>query len=263
MEIYATYGDEPEDSFSPLPEKLYCDLYELEMGNFSDDINFYLMNLPENCSILELGCGTGRITVPLAASGRTVTGVDCSLHMLKKAVRKTTSGCSYIGMDMRHLAFPIQFDAIIIPYNTPNLLYRTNDITTCLTRCRSLLRKKGRVYLQLFIPDEELICHRGKIFQFQIFNRQEGGKVIKEILRNYCSESQSVSVEERYRIRPMIKKSADQNFNRFFTIAGFPFDKWVSLFHQTGLHIVDSWGDYDLHPFHPGGSTLLLASLGI
>jgi SAM-dependent methyltransferase len=263
MKIYSNYDDEPEDSFSPLPEKLYCDLYQLEMDHFSDDIDFYLLNLPESGSILELGCGTGRITSPLAVSGRIMTGVDHSLHMLKKAVRKRTPGCSYIGMDMHNLAFPMQFDAIIIPYNTLNLLYRTNDVISCLTHCRSLLRKKGRIYLQLFIPDEKLICHKGRIFQFQIFNRPEGGKVIKEILRKYCSESQSVSVEERYRIRPMGKKNDNQDFNHFFTIAGFPFEKWVSLFHQAGLHIAESWGDYDLHPFNPGDSTLLLADLSI
>ncbi|MBW1636490.1 MAG: class I SAM-dependent methyltransferase [Deltaproteobacteria bacterium] len=263
MKIYENYDDEPEDIFSPLPEKLYCDLYDLEMCNFPDDINFYLQKLPENCSILELGCGTGRIATSLAAPGRAVTGIDHSLYMLKKAVSKTISGCNYIGMDMRRLSFTIQFDAIIIPYNTLNLLYRINDITSCLTRCRSLLRKNGRIYLQLFIPDKKLTCHRGKIFQFQIFDKPEGGKIIKEILREYSSESQSISVEERYRIRPMKKGFDDQNFNHFFTIAAFPVDKWTSLFLQAGLQITDSWGDYDLHPFQPGSSTLFLASLAI
>ena len=261
MEIYTSYNDEPEDRFDPLSEELYCDLYDLEMERFSDDIVFYRKNLPVRGSVLEAGCGTGRITKPLTTKQRTVVGIDISRHMLKKAVKNKIPNCSYINMDMQQPAFSIKFDAIIIPYNTLNLLPRENDIVSCLANFRSLLTKSGKIYLQLFIPDKSLTLNSGRAFQFQMFNRPEGGKIIKEILRQYSADSLTVLVEERYRIRPMKKGYENQNLNHFFTIAGFPYDKWISLFHQAGLHIINSWGDYDLNPFHPQDSSCLLAIL--
>jgi ubiquinone/menaquinone biosynthesis C-methylase UbiE len=261
MEIYPSYNDEPKDTFSPLPEELYCDLYEIEMERFSDDILFYKKILPERGNFLELGCGTGRITECLAQENRTVVGIDISLRMLQKAVAKRISDCSYINMDMRLPAFSTNFDAILIPYNTLNLLSGESDILSCLKHCRTLLNKNGKIYLQLFIPDKKLTSHRGRVFQFQMFDRPEGGKIIKEILRQYSADSRTILVEERYRIRPMKKEYANQNLNHFFTIAGYSYDEWVSLFKQAGLYIVDCWGDYDLNPFHPRHSSCLLAIL--
>ena len=261
MKIYSSYNDEPEDTFSPLSEELYCDLYELEMERFSDDILFYKRILPERGNFLELGCGTGRITECLAKNYRTVVGIDISLHMLQKAVAKKISDCSYIRMDMRQPAFTTNFDGILIPYNTLNLLAAESDILSCLKHCRSLLNKNGRIYLQLFIPDKKLASHRGRVFQFQMFDRPEGGKIIKEILRQYSAESRTIRVEERYRIRPMKKGYENLNLNHFFTIAGCSYDEWVSLFKQAGLSIVGCWGDYDLNPFNPQESPCLLASL--
>jgi len=205
VEIYSSYDDEPETAFSPLTEKMYSDLYEIEMEGFKDDIGFYSKYLPEKCSILELGCGTGRIAETLAKKNRHVTAIDKSLYMLNKAVGKKNTNCNYICMDMRQLALTPLFDAILIPYNTLNLLYKKTDILSCLKECRSLFTENGRLYLQLFIPDKRLISHKGKIFQFQIFRRPGGGKIIKETLKHFSDKTKTIAIEERYRIRPMQK----------------------------------------------------------
>src|ERR1051325_6993430 len=62
-----------------------ADIYDYDMGqNLSyDDIRYYVeraLEKPE--SILELGCGTGRITLPLLRRGLSVTAVDISSGML-------------------------------------------------------------------------------------------------------------------------------------------------------------------------------------
>ncbi len=264
MQIYSSYDDEPETIFTPLTEKLYCNLYEIEMEGFRDDIGFYNRYLPKKCSILELGCGTGRITRIVAGRDRRVTGIDISLHMLKKADKKKNNYCRYICMNMEQLAFTSLFDAILIPYNTLNLLSGKTNIVSCLKECRSLLTENGKLYLQLFIPDKKLTSHKGKTFQFQIFNRRDENneeKIIKEILKNYSAETETISIEERYRIRPTQPGSDNQDWNHFYSIAALPYHQWISLFNQADLHIVTACGDYELNPFHEGDSSCLFAVL--
>ncbi len=258
MEIYSSYDDEPKTIFHPLTEKLYSDLYEMEMKGFEDDIYFYNRYLPKKCSILELGCGTGRTAQMLAGKYRRITGIDKSLHMLKKAVGKKNINCSYICMDMQQLAFTPFFDAILIPYNTLNLLSQKADALSCLEECRSLLTDTGKLYLQLYIPGKNITSHKGNIFQFQMFHRPDGGKIIKEILKKYSSETGTISIEERYRIRPMQPGFDNQDWNHFFSIAALSYYEWLALFYQADLHIIKAFGDYDLRPYDGSSSCLLL-----
>jgi len=257
MEIYSSYNNEPKTIFRPLTEKKYSDLYEVEMAAFRDDIVFYDSYLPKRCSILELGCGARM----LARKDRKFTGIDISLDMLKKSLAKKNVHCRYICMDMRQLALTQLFDAIIIPYNTLNLLPEKKDIISCLQECRSLLAENGRLYLQIFIPDQKLMSHRGKIFQFQMFSRPGGGKIIKEILRSYSADTKTISIEERYRVRPMQTGVDSQNWNRFFSIAALLYDEWISLFNLADFHVAKACGDYKLDPFINGNSSCLLAIL--
>jgi SAM-dependent methyltransferase len=68
-------------------------LYDLEHDAFRDDIDFYLQ-LAEVVGdpILELGCGTGRILLPLAEAGWRVTGLDQSRPMLVRARDRVDAG---------------------------------------------------------------------------------------------------------------------------------------------------------------------------
>lgn len=258
MEIYSSYDDEPETQFSPLTEKLYSELYEIEMGGFGDDIGFYSKYLPEKCSILELGCGTGRVTERLAGKNRRITGIDKSLHMLKKVDKRKNNNCSYVCMDMQQLAFKHFFDAILIPYNTLNLLYEKTDALSCLSECRSLLTATGKLYLQLFIPDNQLRSHKGNIFQFQMFHRPDGGKIVKEILKQYSAQTKTIAIEERYRIRPTQQGFDNQNWNHFFSIAALSCEEWISLFNQAGFHIIKDFGSYKLTPYDDSSTCLLV-----
>ena len=68
---------------------LFAKFYDTYVGNYSRDLPLYLA-LASNVKspILEIGCGSGRVLVPLLQAGHLVTGVDISEEMLQLAEEK-------------------------------------------------------------------------------------------------------------------------------------------------------------------------------
>jgi SAM-dependent methyltransferase len=97
-------------------------------------------------SILELGCGTGRITHPLVALGHPVVAVDESPEMLAH-VRDAYTVCARI----EELALGRRFDAVLLASH----LINTNDIATraaLLAACRRHVADDGAVIIQQHPP---------------------------------------------------------------------------------------------------------------
>lgn len=106
-------------------------LYHAHHQNFREDIPFWqsLAHWQGN-PILELGCGTGRILIPLAQIGHTIFGIDNSPDMLAFLKRQVTpelrSSIHIIEGDMTDFQIDTQFRLIILPCNT----YSTFDAET-------------------------------------------------------------------------------------------------------------------------------------
>lgn len=238
----------------------YTSLYDLELGDFREDLPFYRKHLPtQSCTILELGCGTGRISRPLAADGYRLTGIDLSFPMLAAAkINPAASAPRYACMDMTALAFRTTFSAIIAPYNTLNLLTKPEDLRACLSQSHHLLAENGVLLLQLYIPDRELRALEGKKrFQFQIFDLPDGSKVIKEILKSTIPQSCLVEITEQYRLR-FRKDQPNEDWQYTYHILGYEFAQWQEILAAQGFSIETAYGDYDLAPFVPEKHTTLL-----
>src|SRR5256886_2895533 len=68
---------------------LIAPFYDIEHAHFDEDVSMYI-NFAELCTgpLLELACGSGRLLVPLASEGYTLTGVDTSEKMLSMAQQR-------------------------------------------------------------------------------------------------------------------------------------------------------------------------------
>lgn len=106
-------------------------------------------------SVLELGCGTGRIAVPLARAGVTLVGVDRSDAMLARARRRVsraglTRRVRLIRGDIRHLPFGASsFSTVLAPYGVLQSLLRERDLAAALTSVRNVLESGGTFGLEL------------------------------------------------------------------------------------------------------------------
>jgi SAM-dependent methyltransferase len=252
---------EPEEIFIPLSDKRYAEFYSIEMNHFTKDIKFYQKYCKKQSSVLELGCGTGRISRALSSFGCSVIGLDLSLAMLQQVKIDTAGQLSCVCMDMTEMAFRQNFDHIIIPYNTLNLLRDPALITKCLQQTYSLMKPGATLLLQLHIPDIQLLQENGhKLFQFQMFPLKNGrGKLIKETLRSYLPEKREIQLEERYRNRPTPPTTDRENFRHILRLAGFSLNQWLTLFEVNGFHTLSLFGDYNSRPFQlENDSTLLI-----
>jgi len=89
------------------------------------DIDFYRRISAESKNVLELGCGDGRVSIPLAESGLSVTGLELHPGMLRAAMAARAASPSEIQSRLRFIcadisAFAIdeRFDRVIAPYTT-------------------------------------------------------------------------------------------------------------------------------------------------
>jgi len=107
--------------------------------------------------VLELGCGTGRIAVPLARAGVSLVGIDRSAPMLAQAHRKfrtarlRTSGL--VRGDIRALPFaPAHFAMVLAPYGILQSLLSDRDLRATLDSIARVLATGGTLGIDL-VPD--------------------------------------------------------------------------------------------------------------
>jgi ubiquinone/menaquinone biosynthesis C-methylase UbiE len=105
--------------------------------------------------VLELGCGTGRIAMPVAKAGATVVGIDRSAPMLDRArarVKRARLGArvQLVRGDIRHLPFPDRtFPLVMAPYGILQSLLVERDLTRTLEAVARVLTRKGIFGLEL------------------------------------------------------------------------------------------------------------------
>lgn len=104
--------------------------------------------------VLELGVGTGRLAVPMAAAGLAVTGVDSSPAMLARLTARDRSGAvEVVCGDMVEGLPDGPFDAVLVAYNT---IFNLLDVATqqrCFATVAERLVPGGAFVVEAFVPD--------------------------------------------------------------------------------------------------------------
>jgi ubiquinone/menaquinone biosynthesis C-methylase UbiE len=104
---------------------------------------------------LELGCGTGRVAMPIARAGRALVGVDRSDAMLARARRRVNRArlqrrLRLVRGDIRHLPFPDHsFALVMAPYGILQSLLVERDLKQTLESVARVLARKGLFGLEL------------------------------------------------------------------------------------------------------------------
>lgn len=108
--------------------------------------------------VLELGVGTGRLALPLAAAGLDVTGIDASTAMLDRLRAKPgATAVTLVHGDMAAGLPSGPFAVVLVAFNTFFSLTTADAQERCLAHIADRLAHRGRFALEAFVPDEELI----------------------------------------------------------------------------------------------------------
>lgn len=136
-------------------------LYDHEYKRRRADVRFYQALAKEVASpVLELGCGTGRLLLPLVRDGHTVVGVDVSGAMLARCRARLArlpeparARAELVRADFRDLDLRRRFPLVVCPFNAFMHLYTRDDVERFLAGVRRHLRPGGLFVFDVLNPD--------------------------------------------------------------------------------------------------------------
>lgn len=240
--------------------------YEMEHRTFLEDLALY-RGFAERCrgSLLELGCGTGRLLIPLAEAGFNVVGVDCSAPMLACARRETaslpTSVASRITLiqgDMRSIRLRAHFPMVFIPLNTFVHLLTRQDQLRALAAVAHHLSSEGRLIIDLANPVLLLDLPQPLTLRRRWDDEESGETIIKFTSAQFDPASQ---LEELVLMYDVIDAHGRLTRSVYpFTLRYTYRHEMELLLEQAGLRAEACYGSYELDPYRAQSERMLFVA---
>lgn len=219
------------------------------LNTFLSDLQFYKKWLPKNkeAKILELCCGTGRLTVPIAKAGYNICGVDYTSSMLEQAnVKASEAGLeiNFIEADIRSLNLQEKFDFIFIPFNSIHHLYKNEDLFKAFNGVKNHLKEGGLFLLDCFNPNIQYIVE-GEKEQRKIaeYTTEDGRAVLIKQTMRYESATQINRIEWHYFLNGEFHSIQNLDMRLFFP------QELDSYLEGAGFEITHKFGSFEEERF--------------
>jgi len=186
------------------------------------DLQFYKRWLPKNKNsrILELCCGTGRLTLPIAQAGYNICGVDNTSSMLEAAKEKASKDgleVEFVNADIRTLDLPTKYDLIFIPFNSIHHLYDNEDLFKAFAVVKRHLKEGGIFLLDCFNPNIQFIVESEKE-QKEIaeYTTKDGREILIKQKMRFENKTQINRIEWHYYINGKFDSIQNLDMRLFF-----------------------------------------------
>jgi SAM-dependent methyltransferase len=196
-----------------------------------------LLDLRPGTRVLDLGCGHGRISLPLARLGCAVTGLDASLPLLQRAqtaAREQDLELALLHMDMKNLDAEEAFDAVLNISTAFGYVEDERDDLRALGAVRRALAPGGR-----FLIDTEnreyMLCKDRRIW-FEL-----GGTTV-------WSERSFDPIHSRWNEVIRWSEGPSAQIARF-SLRLYTLNELCRMLEAAGLAVEDVWGDFDGEPY--------------
>jgi SAM-dependent methyltransferase len=231
----SSYGD----AFADVYDEWYA-----EVSDVTATVDLVRSITPPGGSVLELGVGTGRLALPMAAAGLIVVGVDASSKMLDRLAQRDP-GRTVVGVlgDMVDQLPDGHFDTVLCAYNTLFNLTSIERQQACFVEVAERLTPSGRFVVEAVAPSPvDHAAASGQPTSSVSVRSMAADRVVLGIDRHDPStqlvEGQFVEITEAggVRLRPWQI--------RYSTVAELD-----SMAGRAGLMLVERFGDVDRRPF--------------
>jgi SAM-dependent methyltransferase len=222
-----------------------ADLYDRQYEGYRDDLHFYarLAGRLGAGRVLELGAGSGRVSVALARRGVGVTGLEPSARMLERGrARAAAEGVDveFVPGDMRGFSLGRRFPLVIAPFNALMHLSTLEDQDRALACVVDHLEPLGAFAFDLYTPrfgPRGVLRHEGETFL------DPDGSRTDVLLFQRVDEAAQVATTTYLvdRIAPggALSREVLELTQRYFT--RFELERWLR---PAGFR-VEVWGDFD------------------
>jgi SAM-dependent methyltransferase len=167
----------------------------------SGDAGFYFELARESGGpVLELGCGTGRVLLPIARAGIACTGLDLSPNMLD-ALRAKQPPPNLKLVQGRMQDFDLgaaRFALVTAPFRAFQHLYTVEDQLACLARVRRHLAPGGRFAFDVFKPRLERLAAASEPEQEDARWREGEDEVVRSAAATRDHATQTMTVIMHY-----------------------------------------------------------------
>jgi SAM-dependent methyltransferase len=249
-------------------------LYDWEYRRRRDDVGFYRMLAEERGGpILDLGCGTGRLMVPLLRDGHTVVGVDHAPEMLARAGARLARlpaaarrRALLVCGDLRRLpsAPKPRFAFAIIAFHGIQHLVTDAALLQLLRRARAALIPGGWLAFDVFVPDPVFLSRvraagSDRRWHRTAFRHPTSGR--REIYTvTYGFDARRRTLLTTFHYQPVDARGRAAGDERHVRLCHRQLDpaSVKDILKRAGLDLLQTWGDFRGSPLEvatsPGGT---------
>lgn len=247
-------------NYQGLEASLYDELDEL--SDFGD-YDFYRW-LVENGEgpVLDVGCGTGRILLPMARDGIVIDGLESSAEMVQICRDKIAAddlNASVYERDMRSFSIDRKYGMILIPGFTIQLLSH-KDAVASLICCRNHLLEGGQLVVSSFIPWEMIDDGREKSEWYDRKEyRSEGGHLSAKASQAWELDRMNESLLLKNRYERFDSESGaviDSQETSMSLRWRLPYD-FMTLMQEAGFESPEIYGEFELEECDPDAESLV------
>jgi len=218
--------------------------------------------------VLELGCGTGRITMALAEAGKRITGLDLSERMLERAVKKrgalrveARERVHLVQGNMAGFDLGEKFRLVIIPFRPFQHLLEVHQQINCLECVRKHLAPGGRLVLDVFQTDAERMHDPVHMREVQVteYSTQDGRRVkISERVAAFHRAEQINDVEMIFSIKH--KGGREERLVFAWPLRYFFRYEVEHLLARCGFKVVAEYGNFDRTPIQDDSPEMIFVA---
>lgn len=236
---------EGKDDYGSVTATFYDAAYGAK-ADLGTDISFYKELARETSGpVLELGCGTGRVLLPILDDGHMCTGVDTSAEMLAAFRAKTNNPrLTLVHAHMQEFDLGnVKFALILSAFRAFQHMYTVDDQLACLERVRAHLNRGGTFAFDVFHPKLDRIAQGDEAerqdLAFELGDERVGRYTT--VTRNTASQIMNVMMRyERRREGQVVGNEIAEVKMRWF----YRYEL-EHLMRRAGFDRVEIYGDFD------------------